>query len=75
MNFNEFLVTLKEEDLQNICFDKTKSLSNTVYFIKKDTNRIVYTTDERAAVYGKIREFDNEKDAVENALKRLRAYK
>jgi len=31
--------------------------------------------DERAVVYEKVREFDNEKEAIENALKRLGAFK
>lgn len=74
MDFNEFKTILKNENLNNISFDEKILLSDTVYFKKKENEFIVYTTDERATVYGKIRTFQNEEEAYINALKRLRAF-
>ena len=42
--------------------------------VKKYNDFLVYTTDERAAVFGKVRTFQNEEEAYNNVLKRLRAF-
>ena len=74
MDYNEFKTILKNENLNNICYDEKNLLCNTVYFLKKKNEFVVYTTDERAAVFGKVRTFQNEEDAYNNVLKRLRAF-
>ncbi len=74
MNYNDFITILKNEKLNNICFDKNNLLCNTVYLVKKDNDFLVYTTDERAVVFGKVRIFQNEEEAYINVLKRLRAF-
>ena len=74
MNYNEFNTILKNEKLNNICFDENNLLCNTVYLVKKENDFLVYTTDERAAVFGKVRTFQNEEEAYNNVLKRLRAF-
>ncbi len=75
MNLNTFLNILKEENLNNFSFDATILKAYTVYFIKEPDCFSVFTTDEKAAVFGKISSFSNESEAYENALKRLRAFK
>ncbi len=74
MNYNDFITILKNEKLNNICFDENNLLCNTVYLVKKDNDFLVYSTDERAVVFGKVRIFHNEEEAYINVLKRLRAF-
>lgn len=69
MDYNEFNTILKNEKLNNICFDENNLLCNTVYLVKKENDFLVYTTDERAAVFGKVRTFQNEEEAYNNVLK------
>ena len=63
-----------EELGKDACFDENNLLCNTVYLVKKENDFLVYTTDERAAVFGKVRTFQNEEEAYNNVLKRLRAF-
>jgi len=64
-----------DEASVNISFNEKNLLSDTVYFLRQNDGFVVYTTDERTSVFGKIRNFQNAEDAYRNALKRLRAFK
>ena len=75
MDYNEFMEILEKENLNNISFNEKNLLSDTVYFLRKNDGFVVYTTDERTSVFGKIRNFQNAEDAYRNVLKRLRAFK
>lgn len=75
MDYNELMEILEKENLNNISFNEKNLLSDTVYFLRKNDGFVVYTTDERTSVFGKIRNFQNTEDAYRNVLKRLRAFK
>ena len=72
---NEFDKNMVDEYLNNISFNEKNLLSDTVYFLRQNDGFVVYTTDERTSVFGKIRNFQNAEDAYLNVLKRLRAFK
>lgn len=66
MNYNEFKTILKNEKLNNICFDENNLSCNTVYLVKKDNDFLVYTTDERAVVFGKVKTFQTYMNSIKS---------
>lgn len=66
---------ISEENLTGYNFFESRvNAENEVVIVNDSKHWIVYATDERASkVIGSEKTFDNEADALENFVKRLRA--
>lgn len=55
-------------------FENKDNVENEIVILKDKVHWIVYATDERASkITGSEKRFDNESDALENFIRRLRA--
>ena len=66
---------IKEEGLRGYTFFEDRmDMENEIVIVNDSNQWIVYVTDERASkITGSEKMFDNEIDALDNFLKRLRA--
>ena len=66
---------IKEEGLRGYnFFEDRMDMENEIVIVNDSNQWIVYVTDERASkITGSEKMFDNEIDALDNFLKRLRA--
>ncbi|WP_370751519.1 Imm59 family immunity protein [Eubacterium sp.] len=66
---------IKEEGLRGYnFFENRMDMENEIVIVNDSNQWIVYVTDERASkITGSEKMFDNEIDALDNFLKRLRA--
>ena len=66
---------IKEEGLRGYnFFEDRMDMENEIVIVNDSNQWIVYVTDERASkITGSEKMFDNEVDALDNFLKRLRA--
>lgn len=66
---------IKEEGLRGYnFFEDRMDMENEIVIVNDSNQWIVYVTDERASkITGSEKKFDNEIDALDNFLKRLRA--
>ena len=66
---------IKEEGLREYnFFEDRMDMENEIVIVNDSNQWIVYVTDERASkITGSEKMFDNEIDALDNFLKRLRA--
>ena len=66
---------IKEEGLRGYnFFEDRMDMENEIVIVSDSNQWIVYVTDERASkITGSEKMFDNEIDALDNFLKRLRA--
>ena len=66
---------IKEEGLRGYNFFEVRmDMENEIVIVNDSNQWIVYVTDERASkITGSEKMFDNEIDALDNFLKRLRA--
>ena len=66
---------IKEEGLRGYnFFEDRMDMDNEIVIVNDSNQWIVYVTDERASkITGSEKMFDNEIDALDNFLKRLRA--
>ena len=66
MTRNQAVEIIEKESLQRYNFNENRYDTNNETVIKeKDGKWLVYATDERAGVYGVIREYDTEDDALD----------
>lgn len=77
MTRDDVLKIIDDENLLGFnLFEDRYNRENELVISKKDEKWIVYATDERASkVTGSEKIFDNEAEALENLIKRLRADK
>ena len=55
-------------------FEARNNIENELVILQDEVNWVVYATDERASkITGSEKTFNNESDALENFIKRLRA--
>ena len=73
MTRNQAVEIIKKESLQRYSFNENRYDTNNETVIKENNEKwIVYATDERAGVYGIIREYDTEDDALDMFIDLLR---
>jgi len=73
MTRNQAVEIIEKESLQRYNFNENRYDTNNETVIKeKDGKWFVYATDERAGVYGIIREYDTEDDALDMFIELLR---
>ena len=73
MTRNQAVEIIEKENLQRYNFDENRYDTNNETVIKEKCGKwLVYATDERAWVYGIIREYDTEDDALDIFIDLLR---
>ena len=73
MTRNQAVEIIEKESLQRYNFNENRYDTNNETIIKeKDGKWLVYATDERVGVYGIIREYDTEDDALDMFIDLLR---
>ena len=74
MTREELYEIIEQEHLKHAVFDEAKPYTQDLCLCQRNGKWVIYATDERAAVVtGSEKQYDNEEEANEHFLRRLRA--